>query len=749
MIGPLDPGQLHRGGTPSPGQSQVIALRVAVIGAVLLGLFAIVFFRLWYLQVLSGNSLAAQAASNRKRTQPITAPRGEILDREGKVLVRNRRAQIVELAPNTLPSQEHVIAAEYGQRLTKWSAAISDKYSAKNFERWNAKGFPKQVLRQFPKPTIPALTDAEVLRAYSEEGEQVQLTQLRQRYSRLGRVLQLQPSEVRRRVINSLFLVPYAQIPLVKQAPDEVVEYIAENAELFPGVSTSQRYVRSYPRSETAAQIFGQVGANPIDEHTGKPSYRQYRQLPANAQVGLGGLEQQYDSYLRGQDGEVQSTVDAAGNVIGEPKLVEPKAGDKLQLTLDLGLTEQAMRSISANSKFNPGGLPAAAVALDPRNGAVLAMASNPSFNPAEFVRGVSEQRYLDFINESGGKPLFNRVIQGGYASGSTFKPVTAFAALANGKVTTTESVGDQGGYIELSGQKFWNAGHENYGPVDLQRALQVSSDTYFYTLGARLNSRKAPQPLQQWARKLGFGAPTGIDLPGEASGTIPDVAWRAALSEEEAECRRKAKPPIPLGPSYDVYAAAARGCGKSDMRSWSIGDNVQLAIGQGDVNVTPLQLAVLYAAIENGGKIVRPHLAGAILDRSGGTSQTFSFAARRTVDLASTGGLDAIRSGLFAAANEAGGTSAGVFGNWPQDRHPIFGKTGTAEKQNAQGGMDDYSWYAAYVPDAARPIVVAVVVEKGGFGAEKAAPIAGQMLAQWFHLTGKVEIVAGKSSTR
>lgn len=739
MISPLDPGSLQRGSTSSPGQSQVLALRVAVIGAVLLGLFAIVFFRLWYLQVLSGNSLAAQASQNRKRTVPITAPRGEILDRNGAKLVRNRRAQIVELAPNSLPEPERTVAAEYGQALSSWSDRIIRAHGAEKFQRWTDDGFPESIKRAFPKPTIPALNAPKVIEAYNDAGEPEALPELRRRYERLAGVLQISPDEVRRRVIKSLYLLPYAAIPLSREAPNSVVWYITENAEQFPGVSTTQRFVRSYPQGEAAAQLFGQVGAVPIDPETGKAAYKKYEQLNPAAQVGLNGLELKYDSYLRGQDGEVQSTVDASGNVIGDPVVKEPKAGDKLQLTLDLALTQRARKSLAVGSQFNPYGKPGAIVALDPRDGAVLAMASNPTFDPAEFVRGVSDEQFQRFVNNSGGKPLFNRALQGGYPAASTFKPVTAFAALANGKITPDASVND-GGKVTISDQEFKNAGAAANGAVDLRRAMQVSSDVYFYLLGADLNTTSGVQPLQQWARRLGFGEPTGIDVPGEYGGIIPDRKWRADKKKEEIECRREKKIPQ----NADVYTAGRLGCGISDKRDWSIGDNVQLAIGQGDVSVTPLQVATMYAAIENGGTIVRPHLARGIQDRSGGTKETFSYAPRRKLDLEGTGGLAAIRAGLFAAANEGGGTSAGVFNNWPTDRYPIFGKTGTAERQ----GKEDQSWYAAYVPDEEKPIVVVVTVEEGGFGAQTAAPIAGQLLAEWFGVKD-AEIIAGKSSTR
>lgn len=741
MISPLDPGRGSN--APSPGQSQVIALRVAIIGAVLLGLFAVVFFRLWYLQVLSGNSLAAQATSNRVRTQPITAPRGDILDRDGNKLVDNLRAQIIELAPNSLPQEERTVAAEYGQALSAWSKSVIKAYDETKFNRWTEKGFPDSVRRQFPKPTIPKLNDPKVVQAYADSSDPSQLTTLRQRYQRLGWLLRLPADEVRRRVIRSLVLLPYGGISLVKRASQSVVDYLAENADQFPGVSTSQRFVRSYPHHGVAAQLFGQVGAIPMDPKTGKSLYEKYDKLDPNSQVGINGLELKYDGYLHGTDGQVKTTVDAAGNVIGTPTTKSPMAGGKLQLTLDLGLAERAQKSLGVGSKFNPYGLPGAVVAMDPHNGDVLAMASNPTFDPASFVRGISDKDFEAFVANNGTKPLFNRALQGGYASGSTFKPVTAFAAVADGKLGPTEQIYDSGSFKNGT-QTLHNAGGAAYGSVDLQHALVVSSDVFFYTLGARLNSPTPPQPLQQWARKLGFGEDTGIDVPGENPGIVPDTKWRHDQGEAETKCRRAKHIPQ----NVDVYTAGRLGCGISDKRPWSIGDNVNLAIGQGDVNVTPLQLAVLYAAIENGGTIVRPHLAQAILDRSGGTQETFSYPARRKVDLEGTGALEAVRNGLYGAANEPGGTSQAVFANWPRDRYPIYGKTGTSQKRNAQGGTDDTSWYAAYVPDPHKPIVVVAVVEKGGFGAEKAAPIVGQMLAQWFNVPQDT-IKAGESNTR
>jgi penicillin-binding protein 2 len=738
MISPLGRG-VSQGGGSAPAQNQVIALRVAVIGAVLLALFAVVFFRLWYLQVLSGDSLSAAASKNRARSVAITAPRGEIVDRTGHRLVRNRRAQIIELAPASLPSLEKQVAAAYGKALGDWRAQLVKTYGSKRVTKWKA--IPASALARFPKPTITPLTDASLVRDYVADDAANDLAALKERYARLGKVLRLPATEIRRRVITSLYLLPYASIPLSKKsAPDDVVAYVAENAQQFPGVSTTYKTVRSYKYRGAGAQLFGQVGAVPVFDsgpNKGKSKLKKYRSLNTASLVGVNGLELEYDGYLRGKDGKVKTTVDAQGNVLGTPETILPTRGDTLQLTLDLALQRKA-RNLLDGGVYNPSGNPGAIVAIDPRNGEVLASQSNPTFDPNVFVRGVSESDFQKFIDENGGKPLFNRVTDSGYAAGSTFKPVTAFAEISQGVFGVDEIFHDVG-KLQISDQKLQNAGAAALGDVDLRKALQLSSDVYFYHQGELLN--KPSEPLQSWARKLGYGQATGIDLPGESTGIVPDRKWRLGLSDKERACRAKKK--IPQGPNYSVYAAAAQGCGITDMRTWSVGDNVNLAIGQGDVQVTPLQSAVAYAAIANGGDIVRPHLAKALQDRDGATRQVFQFPIKKHVDLKATGALDAIRNGLYDAANVGGGTSAAVFKNWPRDRYPVFGKTGTVQKQ----GKKDQSWYACYVPDPKHPIVVVATVEAGGFGAETAAPMAGEMLKQWFGLQD-VEIVKGDSKT-
>ena len=667
-----------------------LALRVAVLGVLAFALFGIVFFRLWYLQVLSGDQYLRQARDNRVRELSIQAPRGAVLDRNGEPLVENRVATVVKLDPERLPVSERDAAATWGQQVTSRTRRPKGK---------------KGPQIRIPDPTTPRL----VLR-----------------FKRLGRALNMSPRTIQERVVRSLTLVPYASVTVKTDVPATVRNYLLERSAQYPGVDVQKVYLRRYPNRDLGAQLEGTVGEISPSELK-LPRFRGVRQ---GTVVGKEGIERAYDRYLRGVDGAQRITVDALGRPKGSPQERDPVPGRALRTSLDLDLQSTGEAVLDRTIAAGPG-TAGAFVALDPRNGEVLAMGSNPSYDPAVLSRPITQRRLEQLFGPNAGSPRFNRAIGGLYPTGSTFKPITAFAALSQGIITPSTPINDPG-CIEIGAakQSFCNAGKEVNGTLSLPRAIQVSSDVFFYTLGRDLNPLDG-QPLQKMAHRLGLGETTGIDLPGEGPGLVPDRRWRDDVGERERRCRERRH--IPL--------TALVGCGISDMRPWTVGDNVNLAVGQGDLQASPLQMAVAYGAIENGGRVVRPHLGVAVEDQNGRELQKIDPGTARRVRM-DPGARAAIMQGLHAATT-GDGTSADVFKGWNQKAFPVYGKTGTAER----AGHGDQSWYVCFVPNQSRPIVLAVTVEDGGFGAEAAAPIARVMLAQWFGQ--KKTFIAGKSHTR
>jgi penicillin-binding protein 2 len=296
----------------------------------------------------------------------------------------------------------------------------------------------------------------------------------------------------------------------------------------------------------------------------------------------------------------------------------KPVSGRSIRLSLDLDLQQAGESAMSRAIAATPG-VAGAFVALDPRDGKVLAMGSDPTFDPSVLARPITQARFDALFGEQAGSPLVDRAIAGQYPTGSTFKPVTALAGMAEGLRTPDTPIVDDA-CVKIGEQERCNARHQANGTVALRRALQVSSDVYFYTLGRDLNPIPG-QPLQRWARKLGFDHPTGIDLPGEFGGTIPDRAWRDRRNRLEARCRRERHVPA---------------CGIADgtNRPWTLGDEVNLAVGQGDIQATPLQMAVAYSAIANGGRVLRPRLGAAIEDANGRLLQELPASPARRIKL-------------------------------------------------------------------------------------------------------------------
>ena len=490
--------------------------------------------------------------------------------------------------------------------------------------------------------------------------------------------------KVRLTIHEELRLAPSAPVTLRSDVGRYLVYYLQENQDRFPGVEVRRVFVRDYPHGALAAHLFGNVG-EVSEEQLKEPRYRELK--PGDA-VGQDGVEYQYDEVLRGRAGATRIQVDSLGRPTpnGQLRVVEPAPGNNLRLTIDSSLQEAGEAALGST------GLNGAYVAMDVRDGAILAMGSNPTFDPDVFTRPLSQSQVDELYRDPINSPLTNRAIAGAYPTGSTFKPITSIAALASGNATTTEAIYDDGAFT-LGGITFQNAGGAAYGSISMQRALEVSSDVFYYTLGDRMNGSSA---LQEWSHRLGIGRETGIDLPGEQPGLLPTPAWRNELYRE----------------------------GLTE-RPWSAGDNVNLSVGQGDLQADPLQMAVAYATIANGGTVPRPHVAMQVEDAAGRVLREIEPHPPRRVRI-DPEWRETILAGLHDAAQSGNGTSYSVFGGFPI---PVAGKTGTAERPP----YADQSWYVVLAPYPDPEIVVAVTFEEGGFGAETAAPAALQILSEHF----------------
>jgi penicillin-binding protein 2 len=682
-----------------PPMSPQLARRVAIVGTLSLALFAILFFRLWFLQVLSTDHYALAANGNFIRPVEVAAPRGQILDRNGTILATSQRAYAVMISPPDLP--------------VPMTSKLLAHPPQKDAELYN------RLARVVGLPTKRQKCRVGFLKPNSHPPTV---------YYKVFHI-----SQIACAVVQEYVQLPYAEATVASDISRAQLFYLSERKASFPGVSVEQIYQRHYPLNDVASQVLGIVSRITASET--KNAF--YRGASQNDSVGQSGLEASYDRYLRGIDGADKVKVDALGNFVGTMSATAPISGDNLKLALDSKLEQVGQQSLQESIASNYPANGGAFVALNPDNGQVYAIGSLPTYNANLFTKPVPTSVYNAQFGPNSGDPQVNRAYQGAGPTGSTFKPITSTAALEAG-VWSTSSIFDDTGKFCISGQCRHNAGNAVDGSLDLQNALRVSSDDFFYNLGALTNS-PAPKggPLQKWAHLYGIGRKTGIDLPDENSGNLPDANWRDSRNRLEAECDNA------TGPFTGKRKHSPGGCGIAfgDNRPWSIGDNESLAVGQGDVQVTPLQLAVAYSAIANGGTIVTPHLGLDVQSPDGFVQRSFNPAPQRHINI-NPFYLETIRAGLRAAASQPGGTSADVFQNFPQQ---VYGKTGTAQ----YNGQQDYAWYACFVPSSAttKPIAVVVTVQQGGFGAVGAAPVARQILSQWFY-GNKGTYVAGSSKT-
>jgi penicillin-binding protein 2 len=537
---------------------------------------------------------------------------------------------------------------------------------------------------------------------------------------RLARILQVPLSDVTDQIEKHADdrLTPV----IVKEvATRNEVFFLKEHQKEFPGMTIDDTSVRRYPHGDLAAHILGYVAE--IDD-------RQLKRLKGyklGDRIGQGGVEASFDKELRGLPGVEQKRVDALGQPTGPQETKQlPVAGYGLRLTLDAKLQRAAQQAVidginlaqADNKWYAKAG---AVVALDPRDGAIRALASYPTFDPTVYTRHKERELapLLDpDVAEASDFPALDRAIAGAYPPGSTFKPVTALAAMQEHILSPYNSLPCTGSY-EVAGQTFknWDPGVSQM--MTLPTALAQSCDTYFYQVGKAFYDLPANrgQPLQRWAKTFGFGEQPGIDVGPATSGLLPTIKWKHETYTKETD---------PGNWQID--------------RLWKPGDSIQLAIGQKDMLASPLQMARFYALLANGGKLVTPHLVSAIEQGGGSTTgpgqgslplRTYRPQAKElNLDPAAIG---VIRQGLYDATHSSFGTSSGVFGHFPI---AIAGKTGTAEKVIDAGTYfrkEDTAWWCGWGPYDSPELVVCTVIENGGFGGEIAAPSALKVFEEYF----------------
>ena len=619
-------------------------LRMGVLGVVAISLFAALFSRLWFLQVMSAPTFAVAAQENRERVVPIAPVRGRILDREGRVLADNRNSNVV----------------------TVDREAVADE------------------------------TERRVL------------------FARVAKVLGVTVADLEAR-FNDRRYSPLLPVPLAEDVPEAIVVHIAERGDLFPGVEAKEVAVRVYPYGSRAAHVIGYIGAL---------SDTEFESLEAQGysledQLGKDGVEKIFEKDLRGTPGSITLEVDSQGRVLRELSRTDAISGRDLQLTLDLRvqalaedtLAQALLTARTRTPEDNPNHFAAPAgsvVVLDPNDGSIVAMASYPTFDPREFIGGIATDRYAALLDPANNFPLTNRAIAGQYAPGSTFKVITATAGLAAGVVSSGTQFLDSGSYTvpDCTGERctFSNAGGHQNGWVTLPTALAASSDVYFYSIGADLWRFRDRYDLaiQDTATNYGFGAETGVALPGEQGGRVPTPEQKQAAHDENPTA-------FPFG-------------------QWFTGDNVNLAVGQGEMLATPLQLANAYAAFSNGGTVFSPNIAMRIAEPSsldGGLpkiDRQIGPRVLRTIGLSSNV-RDPILAGLIGAVRSSDGTASPVFAGFPLEQYQIAGKTGTAQTAGKEAEFDT-SLFVGFGPVGAPRYVVAAVLEQSGFGADAAAPV-------------------------
>lgn len=669
--------------------------RLFVLRVLVAALLATLFGRLCFLQVVDGPGYAKAASANRVRDVVTPAPRGDVYDVQGRPLLTDRTALVVTVNRALLLREPHSGA--------------------------------DVVARLAP---VVGLTPAQV----------------RDRITPCG--TRRPDGSVARGADDCWSGSPYQPVPVATIDPrDEAATRrmlaVEEHREDFPGVAASFESVRDYPQGTLAAHVLGYLG--PISEaEVGRPDYAGVQD---SALIGRAGIEQTYGQQLRGVDGVQQLLVDKDGGVTGTAATTAPVPGDRLVLSIDSAVqkvAEDELRKAILAARQRPyyrGGKTIAdsgsVVVMAAKTGRVVALASYPSYDPALFTGGISSKDYADLLDEKNGSPLLFRAIQSGYAPASTFKAVTASAAVENGQ-TTFSTVSDCPSVFPGTGQSNFEAA--DLGRLTLRTAIVRSCDTNFYKFaydewladGGNRPVANPKDPIINMALAYGLGSKTGIDLPAESPGVVPTRAWRKSYWES-------AKADLCAGavnPAFDAERRARDRDGCVDGFRFRGGQATNFAIGQGETLVTPLQLASVYATVANGGKVMQPTVARALVSADGRTVRDLAPVVKATVPVRPET-LAQLRDALHGVTSEPGGTGRATFAGLPLS---VAGKTGTGQVT----GKQDTSWFASFAPAEDPDLVVVAQVSQAGTGATTAAPLVRKVYEGIYGLGGQPAALPG-----
>ncbi|HEY3872637.1 MAG TPA: penicillin-binding protein 2 [Actinocrinis sp.] len=673
------------------GVSHTARSRIGIVQVLVLALLLTLGGRLWFLQVRSGAEFQQAAAANDLRTVVTPAVRGQILDDQGRPMVQNATVLDVDADLTTLQAQRDGGTAVLG-RLA------------------GALGVPAAQLEQRARLCSPTVA---------------------------------QPCWTGS---------PYQPVPVVQNVPTATALKIMEDGEQYPGVEVQPAAQLSYPQpyGMQAPQILGYLSPVTSAELDAAGSAFQ----PSDV-VGRAGLEQTYDKVLRGANGVSEVAVDNLGRPMRTVSTTDPVSGDDVVTTLDARVQAAAEQTLAAavqnadktwdpdshqNLKADSG----AVVVVNVNTGGIVAMASYPSYSPTVWGGGgIDPAEYAYLTSPAAGTPLLDRAFQGEYAPGSTFKLVTATAMLQDG--FSANATYDCSPSFNIGSQVFHNFEGEAYGPISLKQTIEVSCDTVFYRAAYQMwqatggidshPATRAPEPIEQMALDYGFGAPSGIDLPGESAGLVQDEQEKYALWNQDKAtwCSQAGTgfPDVAKGdPDRATYLQQIAKENCSDGWRFRPGDALLEAIGQGGIEVTPLQLARAYAALANGGTIYQPHLEQAVIAPDGKVVSTFQPKAVGHVPVSA-----ATRSFLVGAFEGVAqvGTAAGVYGGWPQNQIPVGAKTGTADVYGRQAN----SVFASFVPANHPQYAVAMIVPQGGQGAYTSGPAVEKIEAALYGIQG------------